>query len=80
MSEGSRAVGILMIVVGGLLTLFGGGWVLAVIAMAIMGGLERGLHAGLEILLKASLVGCIALLITWLGVALIRDEIRRLKE
>ncbi len=80
MSEGSRAVGILMIVVGGLLTLFGGGWVLAVIAMAIMGGLERGLDAGLEILVSTSIVGGIALLITWLGVALIRDEIRRLKE
>jgi len=79
MSEGSRAVGILMIVVGGLLTLFGGGWVLAVIAMAIMGGLERGLDAGLEILVKPSLLGGIALLIAWLGVALIRDEIRRLK-
>ncbi len=79
MSEGSRAVGILMIVVGGLLTLFGGGCVLALIALAIMESLERGLDAGLEILVKTSMLGGIALLIAWLGVALIRDEIRRLK-
>ncbi len=80
MSEGSRAVGILMIVVGGMLTLFGAGCALAFIAMSIMFGLERGLFAVLENLVKTSIPIGITLLIAWLGVALIRDEIRRLKE
>ncbi len=79
MSEGSRAMGILMIVVGGLLTLFGAGCALAFIAMSIMGGLERGLGAVLENLVKTSIPIGITLLIAWLGVALIRDEIHRLK-
>ena len=79
MSEGSRAVGILMIVVGGLLTLFGGGFALAFIWLAITFGLEQSLGAVLEILVKTSIPIGIALLIAWLGVALIRDEIHRLK-
>ena len=50
MSEGSRAAGILMIVVGGLLTLFGAGCALAFTWLAIMFGLEQGLGAVLELL------------------------------
>jgi len=79
MSEGSRAVGILMIVVGGMLTLFGGGLALGFIWLAITFGLEQGLGAVLEILVKTSIPLGIGLLIAWLGVALIRDEIHRLK-
>ncbi len=79
MSEGSRAVGILMIVMGGMLTLFGGGLALAPIWLAITLSLEQGLGAVLEILVKTSIPLGIGLLIAWLGVALIRDEIHRLK-
>ena len=79
MSEGSRAMGILMIVVGGLLTLFGAGCALAFTWLPIMFGLEQGLGAVLENLVKTSIPVGIALLIAWLGVALIRDEIHRLK-
>ncbi len=78
MSEGSRAVAILMIVVGGLLALFGGGCALAFTWMAIMFGLKQG-GDGFGPLLALALPVGVGLLIAWLGVALIRDEIRRLK-
>ena len=76
-SDASGALGILWIVVGGLLTLFGGGCALAISYGAIEEALQRGFGPGTVLLLVPA--AGIGWLIAWGGVVILRHGIHRLK-